>query len=224
MNKLLLLILTLIFACLESSQQQGPIAVEEKIEDEIIHADTTLVKPAPLENQVKSGPLLSFFPEYQSDSITVEVSDKARYGAIEESEFIPLDNQNYFDGFLYPRHSSTGLKPLGRLKIGESSHLLTLMQLDDYGPVYYGLTYDQKGDRIISKVVIAQEWSDAGDTQIIRSNIKQIDGQLQITKQIETCHADVDTVAVNPEYAEVKCNDSTAIVVVNKQLNLEIIK
>jgi hypothetical protein len=223
MNKLLLIILMLLSACSEPSKQARYHVVIDEVE-ETANVETAYREPASPENKVMNGSLLSLFPQYHTDSISVKVVEEARYGSLEESGYIPLDKQKYFEGFLYSQYSSTGAKPLGRLRIGEHSHLLTLYQLDDYGPVYYGMTYDEKADKIISKEIIAQEWGDAGDSQTIKSNIYYQDGQVQLIKRIETCHLDIETVGIDPEDAEVDCTDSVAVVKVNKKLEFEKMK
>jgi hypothetical protein len=38
--------------------------------------------------------------------------------------------------------TTTGAKPVGKFKLADATYFLVVVQQDDYGPIYYGLTYN----------------------------------------------------------------------------------
>ena len=219
MNKLFLVTLTFLFACGESIQQGDlETVVADSKEEQIKDSEPAITKP-------DGASLLSLFPSYTTDNIEVEVSEQARSSSSSESKFIPLAYQPYFDGHLYAIGSeSTGSRPVGRISLGEQASLLILFQQDDYGPIYYGLIYDNVADKILAKEIIAQEWGDAGDSQVIKSKIKHLNGLTHITKFIETCHADLEISDEEVTAQNEECKDSVAVVLVDNALKFKQIK
>lgn len=217
MNKPFFAILIMLTACAESSEQSETKVKFSNPTEEVYNDEP--VQPI---NTKTPDSLLSLFPSYQTDNKEIVVGEKARSGTLKDSELIPSEYQQYFEGFLYPtRSGSTGSKPIGKFKFSDQGYLLILFQQDDYGPIYYGLIYDKEADKILEKEIIAQEWGDAGDTQVIKTKFKQIDQELQITKFIETCHADLDFSGKEITTHNEECHDSTAMFVIDKNLKFK---
>jgi len=94
--------------------------------------------------------------------------------------------------------------------------LLVFVQQDDYGPIYYAATYDVETDKILSTEIIGQTWGDAGDSQITKSNLTIFTDSLVITKEITTCHAELEVQGQEMVAVSEECNDSTAIIKIQK--------
>jgi hypothetical protein len=162
----------------------------------------------------KSGKdFLAYFPAYQSDSFTVEVEPYIHERAFDDAECIPLVCLARFNGLIQQTKSaSTGAKPIGKVRLQAGTYFLTLVQQDDYGPVYYGLVYDPAKGKSISCEKIAEHWGDAGDSQVTYSKIRIDSKAVTITKLIETCHADLEEQDNELAATDQACNDSTIVV------------
>ena len=178
---------------------------------EVSEEKVTEPKQPGTKNSVKN--FLAYFPAYQSDSFTVEVEPYTHERTFDDAECIPLAYLTHFNGLIQQNNSaSTGAKPIGKARLQDGTYFLTLVQQDDYGPVYYGLIYDQAKEKSLSSEKIAEHWGDAGDSQVTYSNIRIDSKAVTITKLIETCHADLEEKDNELEATNQACKDSTVVV------------
>ena len=156
---------------------------------------------------------LEDFPAYQSDSFTVEVEPYTHQRTFDDAECISLAYLAHFDGLIpQTKSASTGAKPIGKVRLQAGTYFLTLVQQDDYGPVYYGLLYDLAKEKSVSGEKIAWHWGDAGDSQVTYSKIKVDASAVTITKLIETCQADLEEQDNETGATNQACKDSTVVV------------
>jgi hypothetical protein len=157
--------------------------------------------------------IIIYFKDFKRDSVKIEVEQYTQEIGFKPSECIPLKFIPLFENKIPQTQSeSTGAKPLGKLRINENNYFLVVVQQDDYGPIYYGITYNSKEKRIEQSEIIAQAWGDAGDSQQIYSVITTMSEKVIIKKYIETCHADLEVEGDEMVASDVECFDSTAIV------------
>ncbi len=157
--------------------------------------------------------IISYFKDFTKDSVKIEVEQYTQESSFEPSECLPLTFLPVFDSKIPQTQSeSTGAKPVGKLKINDKNFLLVVVQQDDYGPIYYGLTYNSDENRIKDSEKIAETWGDAGDSQVTYSIVSIMNETVKIDKYIETCHADLEVQGDEMVATDVECSDSTAIV------------
>ena len=158
--------------------------------------------------------IISYFNDYKGDSVKIEVEQYTQERSFEPADCLPLTFIPVFDNKIPQTQSeSTGAKPIGKFKINETNYFLVVVQEDDYGPIYYGLTYNSEDNKIKNSEKIAETWGDAGDSQETYSVIRLMNEKVKIDKYIETCHADLVVQGDEMVATDVECSDSTATII-----------
>ena len=125
--------------------------------------------------------IVSYFNDYKEDSVKIEVEQYTQEGSFEPADCLPLTFLTVLDNKIPQTQSeSTGAKPLGKLKINETNYFLVVVQQDDYGPIYYGLTYNSEDNKIKNSEKVAETWGDAGDSQETYSVIRLMNEKVKI--------------------------------------------
>lgn len=168
-----------------------------------------LVRGETLEIEIPTD-ILSHFDEIKKDTTVIEVEDKI---AKRESSF----NNNECLSLAYlpvlaekipqTQLESTGAKPFGKLKLSRDYFFLIVIQQDDYGPIYYGLVYNKKENRVLKSEKLAELWGDAGDSQTMFSVISIEEEIIKISQEIETCHANIEQQDGEIRETKVECEN-----------------
>lgn len=163
--------------------------------------------------KASSANLITYFKDFQGDSLKIEVESYTHDKTFDPSECLPLSFVPLFGNHIpQTQTESTGAKPVGKTHLKDDLYLLVMVQQDDYGPIYYAVIYNTKENKIYKSEPVAQSWGDAGDSQETYSTISMIDEKVLIKKSITTCHEDLEikgeeVIATNPD-----CKDSTATI------------
>lgn len=157
--------------------------------------------------------LLSYFKDFTKDSLEIKVEQYMQESSFESNECLPLTYIPVFENKIpQNQYETSGTKPLGKIKINAKNFLLVVAQQDDYGPIYYGLTYNLEENKIKSSEKIAQIWGDEGDSQVTYSIVRVVNQTVKIYKFIETCQAELEEQGDEIIAKSVDCFDSTTIV------------
>ena len=134
------LLLLILMACGETNQIKDQKVISNAVEIDSIKHEI---------DQIPND-LIEYFDKLPGDSIKIEVEDYTYERSFSPSKCLPLSFLPLLSGFIPQTQSeSTGAKPIGRIKINDLNHLLIVAQQDDYGPIYYGLTYNQQENKLI---------------------------------------------------------------------------
>ncbi|MEZ4847482.1 MAG: hypothetical protein R3B93_02370 [Bacteroidia bacterium] len=165
------------------------------------------------QEQKEGQNFLKYFDDFSEDNLKIEVEEYTQERMFSPEECLPLSFLPLFDSIIPQTQSeSTGAKPVGKVKITPENYFLVVVQQDDYGPIYYALNYHEKEHKIINSEKIAVIWGDAGDSQVIYSEINIKDNPLIIRKFIETCHADLEVEEDEIIITNEECSDSVSVV------------
>ncbi len=157
--------------------------------------------------------ITSYFNDFPKDSIKIVVEQYTQERTFKPSDCLPLTFLPVLDNKIPQTQSeSTGAKPVGKLKVNDSSFFLVVVQQDDYGPIYYGMIYNSGENMIKESEQIAEIWGDAGDSQVTYSVVSLTKESVKINKYIETCHLDLELEEDDPAADEIECSDSTATI------------
>jgi hypothetical protein len=157
--------------------------------------------------------IIQYFKDFKGTSIKIEVENFTQDQSFKPNDCLPLNYLIVLDNKIpQTQAESTGAKPVGKFKINDSNYFLVVVQQDDYGPIYYGLTYNSQEKKIQNSEKIAESWGDAGDSQVTYSLVTFNNDMIKIDKYIETCHADLEAQGDEMIATNVKCYDSTATI------------
>ncbi|WP_375561681.1 hypothetical protein ACE193_03780 [Bernardetia sp. OM2101] len=204
MNRIItMLMLIILTSC---GQEKNTSDINTKNE---LNADTIKTKKA----EDISTDIITYFTDFQTDSIKIEVEAYIETQRFLPKDCLPLKFLPLLDNKIPQTQSeSTGAKPVGKIKINNNHYFLVIVQQDDYGPIYYGLTYDSDKNKIQNSDKIAEIWGDAGDSQITYSIVSVTEQKVQIDKFIETCHANLEVPEEEMMETDMECSDSTATI------------
>jgi hypothetical protein len=157
--------------------------------------------------------IITYFKDFNGNSIKIEVESYTQEHSFKPSDCLPFSYLPVLDNQIpQTQAESTGAKPIGKIKINESNYFLVVVQQDDYGPIYYGLTYNSEENRIQKSEKIAETWGDAGDSQVTYSLVTLKNDLIKIDKYIETCHAELEVQGDEMVATDIECSDSTATI------------